>query len=70
MDFEGAEDAFSVDGKRVAVTANSKIAEIDWASHGIDIVCCCTVSALLPLLVVGLVVVLPLAIDISVSSVG
>lgn len=58
MDFEGAEDSFSVDGKRVAFTGNSKIADIDWASHGVDIVCCCTVSALLPLPLGGLGVVL------------
>ncbi|CAM9384238.1 unnamed protein product [Ectocarpus sp. 6 AP-2014] len=42
VDFEGDADSFSVDGKRVAVTVNAKIADTDWASHGVDVVCCCT----------------------------
>lgn len=44
MVFEDAVDSFSVDGKRVAVAVNAKIADTDWASYGIDVVCCCTVS--------------------------
>lgn len=44
MDFEDGADSFSVDGKRVAVHGNAKIADTDWASHGVDVVCCCTVS--------------------------
>lgn len=46
MGFEDAEDSFSVDGKRVAVTVNANIADTDWASHGVDVVCCCTVRVL------------------------
>lgn len=44
MEYEDDADSFSVDGKRVAVTVNAKIADTDWASHGVDVVCCCTVS--------------------------
>lgn len=44
MEFDEAAGSFSVEGKSIAVTENSKIAEVDWASHGVDVVCCCTVS--------------------------
>lgn len=42
--FEDDADHFYVDGKRVPVTVNAKIDDTDWASHGVDVVCCCTVS--------------------------
>lgn len=44
MVFEDDADHFYVDGKRVPVTVNAKIDDTDWASHGVDVVCCCTVS--------------------------
>ena len=44
MEFEDATNHFSVDGKRVAVTVNANIGDTDWASRGVDVVCCCTVS--------------------------
>lgn len=43
VDFEDAGESFSVEGKVIAVTTNTKIADTDWASLGIDVVCCCTV---------------------------
>lgn len=47
VDFEDAKDSFAVDGKTIGVTTNINIADTDWASYGIDVVCCCTVSIFL-----------------------
>ena len=47
VEFEDAIDHFSVDDKRVSVTVNAKIGDTDWASRGVDVVCCCTVSLFL-----------------------
>ncbi|CAM9971833.1 unnamed protein product, partial [Choristocarpus tenellus] len=42
VEYEGAKDSIVVDGKSIAVTTNTEIADTDWSGHGIDMVCCCT----------------------------
>lgn len=67
MDFEDAADSFSVDGKRVAVTVNVNIADTDWASHGVDVVCCCTVSAPFRRFVVAILSLFVACVDVAPS---